>query len=158
MVTVAELQFGVSKSQHKARNQSALEAFLLPLDIARLSMDTTLVYGEIRADLEKHGRPIGPLNTLIAAHALSLDVPLVTNNSTREFWRASTDCAWKIGHRHDPTRCSRPVGEESVQGCRDQLRPGWKETHFDCSHQPESEWERAQRTGGTCLHASKETD
>lgn len=64
----------------------ALGAFLLPLDIANLSMDTTLVYGEIRAELEKQGRPIGPLDTLIAAHALSLDVPLVTNN-TGEFSR-----------------------------------------------------------------------
>lgn len=86
VVTVAELQYGVSKSQQKERNQVALEAFLLPLDIANLSMDTTLAYGEIRADLEKQGRPIGPLDTLIAAHALSLDVPLVTNN-TREFAR-----------------------------------------------------------------------
>ncbi len=86
VVTVAELQYGVSKSQQKERNQVALGAFLLPLDIANLSMDTTLVYGEIRAELEKQGRPIGPLDTLIAAHALSLDVPLVTNN-TGEFSR-----------------------------------------------------------------------
>ena len=81
VVTVAELQ-----SQQKERNQAALGAFLLPLDIANLSMDTTLVYGEICAELEKQGRPIGPLDTLIAAHALSLDVPLVTNN-TGEFSR-----------------------------------------------------------------------
>lgn len=86
VVTVAELQYGVSKSQHKERNQAALEAFLLPLDIANFSGDSTLAYGEIRADLEKQGRPIGPLDTMIAAHALSLDVPLVTNN-TREFAR-----------------------------------------------------------------------
>ncbi len=64
----------------------ALEAFLLPLDIATLSMDTTLACGEMRAALEKQGHPIGPLNTLIAAHAISLHVPLVTNN-TREFAR-----------------------------------------------------------------------
>lgn len=86
VVTVAELRYGAAKSQQTARNQAALEAFLLPLDIANLSMDTTVVYGEIRADLEKQGRPIGPLDTLIAAHALSLDVPLITNN-TREFGR-----------------------------------------------------------------------
>ena len=86
VVTVAELQYGVAKSQQKERNQAALEAFLLPLDIANLAMETTVVYGEIRADLEKQGRPIGPLDTLIAAHALFLDVPLVTNN-TREFAR-----------------------------------------------------------------------
>jgi tRNA(fMet)-specific endonuclease VapC len=86
VVTVAELQYGVAKSQQKERNQAALEAFLLPLDIANLAMDTAVVYGEIRANLEKQGRPIGLLDTLIAAHALSLDVPLVTNNA-REFAR-----------------------------------------------------------------------
>lgn len=86
VVTVAELQYGVAKSQQKERNQAALEAFLLPLDIASFSIECTLIYGEIRADLEKQGRPIGPLDTLIAAHALSIDVPLVTNN-TREFAR-----------------------------------------------------------------------
>ncbi len=86
IVTVAELQYGVSKSQQKERNQMALAAFLLPLEIADFSVDSTLAYGEIRADLEKQGRPIGPFDTLIAAHALSLHVILVTNN-TREFAR-----------------------------------------------------------------------
>lgn len=75
VVTVAELQYGVAKSQQQERNQVALEAFLLPLDIANLALETTVVYGEIRANLKKQGRPIAPLDTLIAAHALSLDVP-----------------------------------------------------------------------------------
>ncbi|MHB1955553.1 MAG: type II toxin-antitoxin system tRNA(fMet)-specific endonuclease VapC [Sulfobacillus sp.] len=91
VVTVAELQYGVSKSQLKERNQVALEAFLLPLEIANFSVDSTLAYGEIRANLEKQGRPIGPLDTLIAAHALSLNVVLVTNN-TREFARVPGLC------------------------------------------------------------------
>ncbi|MCY0895042.1 MAG: type II toxin-antitoxin system VapC family toxin [Alicyclobacillaceae bacterium] len=86
VVTVAELQYGVSKSEHKERNQAALEAFLLPLEIANFSLDETVVYGNVRAELERRGQTIGPLNTMIAAHALSLDVPLVTNN-TREFER-----------------------------------------------------------------------
>ena len=86
VVTVAELQYGVSKSQNIERNQAALEAFLLPLDIADFSFAVTVVYGDLRAQLERHGQPIGPLDTMIAAHALSLDVPLVTNN-TREFER-----------------------------------------------------------------------
>ena len=86
VVTVAELQDGVSKSQNKERNQAALEAFLLPLDIADFSFEATVVYGDIRAQLERRGQPIGPLDTMIAAHALSLDVPLVTNN-TGEFER-----------------------------------------------------------------------
>lgn len=86
VVTVAELQYGVSKSEHKERNQAALEAFLLPFDIADFSFDVTVTYGQIRAELERNGQPIGPLDTMIAAHAVSLDVPLVTNN-TREFER-----------------------------------------------------------------------
>ncbi len=86
VVTVAELQYGVSKSQNKERNQAALETFLLPLDIADFSFAVTVSYGDIRAQLERQGQPIGPLDTMIAAHALSLDVPLVTNNA-REFER-----------------------------------------------------------------------
>jgi len=86
VVTVAELQYGVSKSQNKERNQAALETFLLPLDIADFSFAVTVMYGDIRAQLERQGQPIGPLDTMIAAHALSLDVALVTNN-TREFER-----------------------------------------------------------------------
>lgn len=88
VVTVAELQYGVSKSENKERNQAALEAFLLPLDIAEFTVDVTVIYGQIRAELERQGRPIGPLDTMIAAHTLSLDVPLVTNN-TREFERVN---------------------------------------------------------------------
>jgi len=86
VVTVAELQYGVSKSENRKRNQAALEAFLLPIEIAEVTVDVTVVYGQVRAELEKKGRPIGPLDMFIAAHALSLDVPLVTNN-TREFER-----------------------------------------------------------------------
>lgn len=88
VMTVAELQYGVAKSASKERNQAALEAFLLPLDIAEFTVDTALVYGQVRAELARRGLPIGPIDTLIAAHALSLDVPLVTNN-TREFERVS---------------------------------------------------------------------
>lgn len=43
-------------------------------------------YGVIRSDLERRGLPIGPLDTMIAAHALRLHLPLVTNN-TSEFAR-----------------------------------------------------------------------
>lgn len=56
----------VSKSENEGRNQAALEAFLLPLDIADFSFDATVAYGDIRAELERQGRPIGPLDTMIA--------------------------------------------------------------------------------------------
>lgn len=86
VVTVAELQYGVSTSQRPDQNRAALSAFLLPLEVAELSIDAASVYGNIRAALEREGRPIGPFDLLIAAHALSRDVVLVTN-TTREFAR-----------------------------------------------------------------------
>ena len=85
-VTLAELRYGVSKSQHQARNQAALDEFMLPLEVAAFDDQATVAYGVLRAALEKQGTPIGPLDTMIAAHALSLGVTLVTNN-TREFNR-----------------------------------------------------------------------
>jgi len=85
-ITAAELHHGVQKSQHTAKNQQALEQFLLPLVIADFDAEAAMVYGQIRAALERQGTPIGPLDTLIAAHALSLDTTLVTNN-VKEFSR-----------------------------------------------------------------------
>ncbi len=85
-ITVAELQFGVAKSQHVAQNQAALEQFLAPLEIVDFDTDAAAAYGRIRAKLEAAGTPIGALDTLIAAHALSLGMTLITNN-VREFAR-----------------------------------------------------------------------
>ena len=85
-VTLAELEFGVAKSQHQEKNQSALEEFVLPLEIAHLDRQAARIYGQVRALLEKKGTPIGPLDMMIGAHALSLGVTLATNN-TREFSR-----------------------------------------------------------------------
>ena len=83
-ITLAELRFGVEKSQHVQKNQEALDAFILPLEIADFDEKAAKAYGEIRADLEKAGNPIGSMDMLIGAHALSLGLTLVTNN-TREF-------------------------------------------------------------------------
>ena len=85
-ITVAELQFGVQKSRYLEQNQRALEQFLIPLTIADFDYQAAIAYGAIRATLEAQGTPIGSLDTLIAAHASSLNVTLVTNN-TREFSR-----------------------------------------------------------------------
>ena len=87
-ITLAELQFGVQKSSNPVKNQQALNEFLIPLEIRAFDVDATLVYGKIRAELEKVGKPIGALDTLIAAYALSIDLTLVTNN-TKEFERIS---------------------------------------------------------------------
>lgn len=85
-ITLAELWHGVSKSQYHERNQEALEGFLIPLIVAPFDYDAAVAYGIVRAALERQGTPIGALDTLIAAHALSLDVTLVSNN-VREFSR-----------------------------------------------------------------------
>lgn len=85
-ITEAELRHGVARSQNFERSQAALERFLLPLVVADFDSSAARAYGLIRASLERQGTPIGPLDTLIAAHALSLDVILVTNNE-REFRR-----------------------------------------------------------------------
>jgi tRNA(fMet)-specific endonuclease VapC len=85
-VTVAELRYGAEKSSRPEQNLEALGRFLLPLEILAFGGEAAAAYGRIRAVLEKAGTPIGPLDTLIAAHAVSMDVTLVTNN-TREFQR-----------------------------------------------------------------------
>ena len=82
-VVTAELAFGVAKSG-SLRNRQALEMFLAPLTILPFDQQASWVYGDLRADLQKRGTPIGSLDTLIAAHALSQQATLVTNN-TREF-------------------------------------------------------------------------
>ncbi len=86
-ITASELAFGVAKSG-SARNRAALEGFMLPLEVAQYDLSAALIYGEIRAGLERGGRTIGPLDMLIAAHSLSLGVTLVTNNE-KEFRRVA---------------------------------------------------------------------
>lgn len=82
-VVAAELAFGVAKSR-STRNRQALEMFLAPLAILPFDDAAVWAYGDLRADLERRGTPIGSLDTMIAAHALSQQALLVTNN-TREF-------------------------------------------------------------------------
>lgn len=83
-ITLAELRFGVAKSQHIQKNEEALDAFVLPLEIADFDEKAAKVYGDIRAALEKAENPIGSMDMLIGAHALGLGITLVTNN-VREF-------------------------------------------------------------------------
>lgn len=86
-VAAAELAYGVAKSG-SARNRQALEMFLAPLDILPFDEKALWAYGDVRSDLERRGLGIGSLDTMIAAHALSLNATLVTNN-LREFSRVN---------------------------------------------------------------------
>lgn len=85
-ITVAELNYGIAKSQQRDRNQAALDRFLLPLTIVPFDRAASDQYGNLRHDLERQGQPIGNMDLLIAAHALSLNLTIVTNN-VREFSR-----------------------------------------------------------------------
>lgn len=85
-VTLAELRYGVAKSEFQEKNQAALDEFVLPLEVVSFDERAALYYGTLRATLEKLGTPIGSLDTMIGAHALSLNLTLVTNN-TKEFNR-----------------------------------------------------------------------
>ncbi len=85
-ITVSELQYGVAKSKNRRLNEQRVEEFLSPLEILPYDEIATAVYGDIRLELEKSGEPIGPLDLLIAAQALSRNLVLITNNE-KEFRR-----------------------------------------------------------------------
>ncbi len=85
-ITLSELLYGVSKSSKPEQNQIALTQFIAPLEILSYSDDAAHHYGPLRAHLEKQGTLIGSLDMLIAAHALSINCTLVTNNE-KEFSR-----------------------------------------------------------------------
>ncbi len=85
-ITLAELEYGASSSRDPKRNRDALQQFTAPLDIAAFDRGATEAYGRVRTVLERKGQRIGPMDLLIAAHALSLGVRLVTSNEA-EFKR-----------------------------------------------------------------------
>jgi tRNA(fMet)-specific endonuclease VapC len=80
VITVAELRYGAAYSAHPERNHRHLNNFFSPFQI--ISWDETVAqnYGNIVADLRRKGTPIGTMDALIAAHALALELILVTNN------------------------------------------------------------------------------
>ncbi len=85
-ITYAELMYGVEKSTAIEKNRIALSLFLSPLTILEFQASAAEEYGKVRAELESKGMPIGPMDLLIAGHARSDGLILVTNN-TREFCR-----------------------------------------------------------------------
>lgn len=85
-VVLSELQYGVRKSRWRKANQALLDEFLLDFDVSDYGAGAAVFYGELRTGLEKRGQPVGPMDMMIAVHALALDATLVTHN-TREFAR-----------------------------------------------------------------------
>jgi tRNA(fMet)-specific endonuclease VapC len=86
VISEAELRTGAAKSGAPARTARLLENFLRPLTIYEFTSDDARTYAEIRARLERAGTPIGPLDTLIAAQAVTRSLTMVTSNQ-REFGR-----------------------------------------------------------------------
>ena len=85
-ITLAELEHGVSKSAFPGRNRIALVEFVTPFRILDFGQSAAHKYGRLRSRLEQAGQVIGPLDLLIAAHAVAENLTLVTNNE-REFQR-----------------------------------------------------------------------
>ena len=86
VITKAELLYGVEVSPRRLQDAAALEAFLPHVDVLEFRDDAATHYAEIRADLKTRGQMIGANDLLISAHARSLGLRLVTNN-TAEFGR-----------------------------------------------------------------------
>lgn len=85
-ITFGELMYGAEKSHHAKKARVTLEALAYLIPPLPLSINVGEHYAQIRAALEKKGKPIGNNDLWIAAHALALDVILVTNNE-KEFSR-----------------------------------------------------------------------
>lgn len=86
VITLSELQKGVSKSLHKKKNQDVLDHFISVFTVLSYEPSDAKAYGEVVANLEDKGQVIGGNDLFIAAHALSRKLTLVTNNE-KEFNR-----------------------------------------------------------------------
>ncbi|MFW5751751.1 MAG: type II toxin-antitoxin system tRNA(fMet)-specific endonuclease VapC [bacterium] len=85
-ITIAELEYGIAKSQFPQKNKIALIEFLSIFNIIPFDDNDAVDFGEIKKELEKKGKIIGPMDLLLAAQAKSKNFILVTNN-TKEFER-----------------------------------------------------------------------
>ena len=86
VITLSELMYGAEKSQAFEKNKAMIDELLETLPVLSLKSSVSYEYGKIRAYLEKRGTPIGMMDMLIAAHAKTEDLILVTNNM-KEFER-----------------------------------------------------------------------
>jgi tRNA(fMet)-specific endonuclease VapC len=80
-VTLAELLYGAEKSAQAAHNLQVVESFAARLEVLPFDARAAAHFGQIRAALQRAGTPIGPYDLMIAGHARSQGLTLVTNNS-----------------------------------------------------------------------------
>jgi tRNA(fMet)-specific endonuclease VapC len=85
-ITLAELHYGAEKSTRRLENLQAIEQFSARLEVLAFPANAAAHFGQIRADVERLGKPVGPLDMLIGAHARAEGLIVVTNNA-REFRR-----------------------------------------------------------------------
>lgn len=85
-IVLAELLHGAMKSARPGSNELAVAYFCAFFEVVSFDDEAAAAYGDVRAKLERAGSVIGPMDMLIAAHAMSLDATVVTNNE-REFRR-----------------------------------------------------------------------
>jgi tRNA(fMet)-specific endonuclease VapC len=83
-IVIAELRYGADKSQKRSENHRIIDVLVQEMVCIDFDANAALEFGHIRSALERQGEPIGPYDFLIAAHALSLGLVLVTDN-VREF-------------------------------------------------------------------------
>ena len=86
VISLLELRVGAEKSQNPVSAHRKLDVFLSPIETLPFDEEAAEVGARIRAQLERHGTPIGDLDGLIAAQAMSYGLILVSNN-LREFSR-----------------------------------------------------------------------
>jgi tRNA(fMet)-specific endonuclease VapC len=79
-VTEGEVRFGLNKRQVGAKLEAAIETFFATIEVAPWTRSTAVVYGKLRAELKRLGRPLAPLDMMIAAHALELGATLITSD------------------------------------------------------------------------------
>jgi tRNA(fMet)-specific endonuclease VapC len=104
VITKSELLYGVEVSPRRMQDATALRAFLAYLEVLGFPDDAAAHYAQIRAELKRRGQMIGANDLFIAAHARSLGLRLVTNN-TAEFRRVK---GLKLENWTRPGRRSRP--------------------------------------------------
>ena len=107
VITYGELYHGACKSRHRADAENILRELTAIILVAEISGEVGSHYGEIRAELEKAGQVIGNNDLWIAAHAVALGVPLITNNE-REFKRIPGLIV------QNWVRCSSEINEKSI--------------------------------------------
>ncbi|MDN3526601.1 tRNA(fMet)-specific endonuclease VapC [Halomonas sabkhae] len=85
-VTLMELIYGAEKSGHPDHNLHVVESFAARLEVLQYDRDAAAHTGQLRAELARSGKPIGPYDQMIAGHARSMGLVVVTNNLS-EFQR-----------------------------------------------------------------------